>query len=206
MVQRRGEQPDLGGLGDELVALARTGLRISELVQLRWTDFDLDRGVLHLVDASALSQSRKARNRVRTLKSGRNRSLPIHQELRNRLRTLPRHPAGFACHGRHGGRIEPDSLRNILVRDVLKPLAGRFPSSLGQVGFLDGRLHSFRHLFRSLCANRRAAQRIAMSWLGHSDSRMVAYSDHLHDDEARRLMDLLSLSETQSGGVWPSDA
>ncbi len=206
MVQHCGEQPDLGWLGDVLLALAMTGLRISELVNLRWTDLDLDKGVPHLVDESALSQSRKARNGVRTLKSGRNRSLPIHQELRNRLQTLPRHPDGFVFHGPRGGRIKPDSLRNILVRDVLKPLAGRFPSSPGQVGFLDGRLHSFRHFFCSLCANRRVAQRIVMSWLGHSDSRMVAHYYHLHDDEARRQMDLLSLDETQSGGASPPDA
>lgn len=205
MVQHCRDQSELGWLADVLLALAMTGLRISELVHLRWTDLDLDKAILHLVDESARSRGRKGRNEVRTLKSGRNRSLPVQQELLDRLRVLPRHPDGFVFHGPRGGRIKPDSLRNILVRDVLKPLADRFPSSPGETGFLDGRLHSFRHFFCSLCANRRVAQRIVMSWLGHSDSRMVAHYYHLHDDEARRQMNLLSLSDPMSGGASPSD-
>lgn len=39
--------------------------------------------------------------------------------------------------------------------------------------FLDGRWQSFRHLFDSLCADRRVARQIVMSWLG---TRTAAWS------------------------------
>ena len=47
-----------------------------------------------------------------------------------------------------------DQVRRALIRDVLVPLAGRFPTPPEEAGFADGRLHSFRHFFCSLCASR----------------------------------------------------
>jgi integrase len=83
--------------------------------------------------------------------------------------------------------LKPDTVRRILVREVLEPLAHRFPRT-GHKGFRDGRLHSFRHYFCSTCANSGVPERMVMEWLGHVDSEMVRHYYHLHDAEARQRM------------------
>jgi integrase len=143
---------DLIWLGDVTLALSHTGLRIGELAQLRWTDFDLGAGMLRLVDASRQG-TKDERSKARSTKSHRDRSLPLHARLRERLARMPRHADGRVFHGPLGGQLKPDTVRNILVREVLEPLAEQFPAEPGGKGFRDGRLHSFRHFFCSWCAN-----------------------------------------------------
>jgi len=202
MLEHCRAQPELAWLAGVLLALSTTGLRISELAGLRWSDIDLDGGTIRLVDetGSARRRGKKAKADARTLKSGRGRTFPIQDDLRPVLQILPRHPDGAVFHGPRGGRLKPDVVRRVLIRDVLGPLAGRFATPADEVGFADGRLHSFRHFFCSLCANRGVSQRVVMRWLGHKDSRMVEHYYHLHDDEARRQMDRIKLFDGGTGG------
>ena len=65
----------------------------------------------------------------------------------------PPHRDGRVFHGPSGGILKPDTVRNILEREVLVPLAKRFPAPPGGQGMADGRLHSFRHYFCSTSAN-----------------------------------------------------
>jgi integrase len=171
----------LAWLGNVILALACTGLRIAELASLRWGDFDLTNGRLMLTDETGYAGKQDNR---RSTKSGRSRSFPIHPELLKMLETLPRQDR-YVFHGPRGGRIKPDTVRRILIRDVLKPLEAKFPSADGEKGFKDGRLHSFRHAFCSTCANNGVPERMLMEWLGHADSAMVRWYYHLHDDESR---------------------
>jgi len=156
--------------------------------------------MIRLVDETNSGRRRGAqKGKARTLKSGRGRTFPIQEELLPALRALPRHPDGSVFHGPRGGRLKPDVVRCVLIREVLKPMAGRFPTPEGEVGCGDGRLDSFRHFFCSLCANRGVSQRVVMRWLGHKDSRMVEHDDHLHDDEARRQMGRIKLFDKAIG-------
>jgi integrase len=68
--------------------LACTGLRIAELVSLRWTDLNFENARLALTDETGRSvvQGRKRRE----LKSGRSRSFPIHPDLLEVLQGMPR--------------------------------------------------------------------------------------------------------------------
>ena len=93
---------------------------------------------------------------------------------------------GLVFHGPLGGKLKPDTVRNALIREVLKPLSKQFPAAAEEVGFADGRLHSFRHYLCSTCANRNVPEQVVKEWLGHSDSKMVRHYYHLHDDEAQR--------------------
>ena len=113
--------------------------------------------------------------------------LPIHEDLVVVLRSLPKHDQ-YVFHGPRGGRLKPDTVRNVLIREVIKPLAPKYPSPEDEKGFKDGRLHSFRHYFVSMCANDNIPERVTMTWLGHRDSEMVRHYYHLHDEEARRQM------------------
>lgn len=179
-------------MSDILVGLIATGMRISELANLMWKDVDLDSGMIHLKDESRQGRS-VARNR-RTTKSGKSRSFPIHPMLHNALNDIPRNPDGLVFHGPLGGKVKPDTIRNIFVREILLPLAERYPSTPDEIGFKDGRLHSFRHYFCSVCANNGTPERVLMNWLGHSSSRMVKRYYHLHDEESQKQMQRISLT------------
>jgi integrase len=100
-----------------------------------------------------------------------------------------------------GGKLKPDTVRNILIRELLTPLSPQFPAPEGEVGFLNGRLHSFRHYFCSICANRGVPEQVVMEWLGHADSNMVRHYYHLHDDEAQRQMKRLDFLGEGTGSV-----
>lgn len=109
---------------------------------------------------------------------------------------LPRNRDGLIFHGPRGGLLKPDVVRTILIRDVLTPLAKRFPTPAGEIGFRDGRLHSFRHYF---CANSGVPEQVVMEWLGHSHSAMVRHYYHLHNDEAQRQMKRLNFVQGAGG-------
>lgn len=189
----------LGWLADVIVALTYTGLRISELIGLRWSDIVLDSGMIRLVDEST-SRRQEDNRPARTLKGGYGRKFPIHKELLAVLKTISRNRDGFVFHGPAGGRLKADTVRRALVREVLTPLAERFPTPEGEVGFAQGRLHSFRHFFCSLCASTPGVtQWVVMRWLGHRDSKMVEHYFHLHDDEARRQMRQIVLPDNTDG-------
>ena len=183
-----------------LFTLVYTGLRISELAGLRWSNIDFETGMLTLRDET-LSARKKGTRLRQTTKGSRNRTLPIHDDLRPVLAGIVRNPDGYVFRGPRGGRVLPGTVREVLVRVVLIPLAEKFPTSVDEIGFADGRLHSFRHYFCSQCASQNASQNVIMKWLGHRDSKMVEHYFHLHNDEARRQMQRLRLSGNTSGRV-----
>lgn len=184
------EEPSLHWLRDVVLMLSRTGVRISELAGLRWSDIDFERGMITLADES----TRKVRGtrEARSTKSGYSRSFPIHEDLLELLQKKERMGDGRVFHGPLGGKIKPDTTRRILVRDVLTPLGDRFPGEPDQPSFIDGRLHSFRHFFCSECANAGIPERVLMNWLGHRSSSMVHRYFHLHDAESKQHMARLS--------------
>jgi len=186
--------PGLQWLEWVFTALTYTGLRISELIGLRWSDIDFETEIIRLVDEST-SRRRGAKREARTLKGGYGRTFPINDALLPILKSIPRNSDGYVFHGSAGGRLKADKVRNALIRDVLTPLAEKFPTPEGENGFAHGRLHSFRHFFCSLCALRNVGQQVVMQWLGHRDSEMVQHYFHLHDPDARKQMKRIKLND-----------
>jgi integrase len=181
IVQYCQADPKLTWLGDVIIALAFTGLRISELSSLRWPDVDLHNRMLHLPDETGYGDKQELELRDR--KSGRSRSFPIHLALVPVLLRQP-HEDTYVFRGPRGGRLKPDHVRNVLVNKVLSKLAEEFPVDDGARGFRDGRLHSFRHYFCSMCANEGVPIMMVMEWLGHADSAMVRHYYHLYNSES----------------------
>jgi integrase len=189
MLEHCGSQQDLRWLHGVLATLAYTGLRISELAGLRRSDIDFESKMIRLTDERS-STRRKLAQEARELKGRRGRSLPVHLELQPILAEIKVSKDGLLFRGPLGGKLKPDTVRRIFVRDVLTPLAKRFPKPPGAaVGFSDGRLHSFRHYFCSVCAaSGRVSEQTLMSWLGHRHSSMIRHYYHLHDAESQRQM------------------
>lgn len=190
MAEHCRQMPKLAWLEIVITALASTGMRISELASLRWSDIDIEANVITLADES--KSARRRGRKPRETKSGRSRSFPISAELRGLLDRIERSDDGLVFHGPRGGVLRPDITRRTVIRDVLTPLAERFPTPEGEIGFAHGRLHSFRHYFCSTCANNNVPEQVVMRWLGHQQSNMVRHYYHLHDEEAQRQMQRLS--------------
>jgi integrase len=193
------QQTELNWLGAVVVALASTGLRISELAALRWSDIDFERNMILLTDESTHAPRRR-RRKARETKNSRSRSFPIHDGLRTVLLGISQQDGGLIFRGPRGGVLKPDTVRRILIRDVLSKLEGQFPTPEEEMGFADGRLHTFRHYFCSQCANSNVPERVVMAWLGHQSSRMVKRYYHLHDEEAQRQMKKLNFVKSPDTG------
>jgi len=117
------------------------------------------------------------------------------------LRKLPHPSDQQVLHGPKGGKLKPDTVRNILIRSVLTPLVAAMPDDSEERGMLNGRLHSFRHFFCSMSANANVPEQMLMSWLGHRDSEMIRHYYHLKNDESRQRMDDLPyLLSPDTGG------
>jgi integrase len=190
-------------LGYVIIALATTGLRISELAGLRWTDCDLNNNTLTLPDTSRHG-TRKQRDSARTTKGKYTRSLPIHPELLMVLQSIQRNPDGRVFHGPEGGVLKPDTVRIILIRDVIAPLKDKFPDPPGEEGFSRGRLHSIRHYFCSIAADEGVPEQMLMRWLGHKESRMVRHYYHLREKASQAHMTRLNLVGTAAAALRPS--
>jgi integrase len=107
---------------------------------------------------------------TRTTKSHANRSIVIMPALEKLLRRLTRHRDGRVIHGPHGGRLSTNTVRNTLIAKLIEPLASRFPTPEDEIGFRDGRVHSFRHYFCSSCADVGVPREMLMKMLSHKDS------------------------------------
>lgn len=182
--------PRLQWLGAILLTLARTGLRIGELLALEWVDIDLVNGILTVVnDSSGCHERRLTKNRE-------SRPIPIHPELLSRLKRLrtSSNGTGRVFKGAEGGRLKADDVRIALVKRVIAPLKERFPIPAGDHGFERGRLHSFRHYFISRAANTGIPVKTLQAWIGHRDSEMIDIYYHLSDKESRRQMSSLNFA------------
>ena len=67
---------------------------------------------------------------------------------------------GRVFHGPLGGKLKPDTVRNIFKIHILEKLDPRFPANDGERGIAAGRLHSFRHYFCSFSANHGVAEQM----------------------------------------------
>ena len=166
-------RPDLAWLLPVVVTLAKTGARISELASLRWEDVDIG-------DRTNANESWAT---FRGTKNGRDRRVPLLEDVVEELKKLPRHRDGRVFHGQLGGRLKPDTVRRAFVRDVLKPIAKA--STRVSPQFLRGRLHTFRHYFCSTLVRKNVHQQTILAVMGHQSSAMVAHYKHLHDPSLR---------------------
>jgi len=175
--------PSLHWLRDIITVLSATGMRISELASLRWDAVDLGGRLITLKDARQVARLSERKTAPST-KSKRDRRIPLHRDVVSILSRQERNADGYVFHGPRGGRLKPDTVLRTLKRNVLAPLAARFPKT-GDKGIGDGVVHSFRHFFTSQGADHAASELTLKAWLGHADSEMVRH--YYHDRKAQAL-------------------
>lgn len=166
--------------------MAYAGLRFGEVRDLRWEDLLFDRGANGIILV--------ARGGSRDIPKDReSRRLPIHPNLRSHLDAL----------SRLGERVfyDRDGKRSLSQKKLLRALK----NLCAERGFEQPRqykLHSFRHFFCSVAAQNNLSYRYVLSWLGHSDSKIVEMYFNIFDDTAEQAMSSIqfeNISENKKG-------
>jgi integrase len=195
----------LAWLANVIVALAHTGLRISELASLRWSDINLTSNKESLTVADERSSRRMRRaGTARTTKGRRSRKIPIHPGLKELLMSMERQADGYVFHAARGGKLLARNVLQMFIDGVIDPLKKKFPTPAGEIGFEHGRLHSFRHFFCSQAFLGGASEGEIKEWLGHADSKMVEHYRHLRSEDAQRKMgqiEFMRRPDERSGDV-----
>jgi integrase len=133
---------------------AFTGLRMGELLALRWRDVDFELHAVHVRRSFTGGEED-------TPKSGRERTVPLAEEVARALAGLTRREHFISdddlifC-GAQGGYLMPSRLRE-LYRQAIK-----------DAGLRELRFHDLRHTFGTH-AIRTADSREVMEWMGHQD-------------------------------------
>jgi integrase len=137
-------------LGPIVMAALHTGMRLGEIVGLRWDDIDLRHRLITIT---------KTKNNER-------KTIPINDVLYEELSRLPRHvtSAYVFCH--------PDGARILRIDRS-------FHSALKRAGIDQFRFHDLRHSFASHLAMRGVPLETIGVLLGHKDPKMTKRYAHL---------------------------
>lgn len=162
-----------------ILCALKTGMRIGELIALRWGDVDLDAG--HLMVRRSYY-----RGTIGAPKSGKDRKIPISRALESALRAH-RHDRSeiVFCDPDRGG----DYLRN---NRVYAPLAKAYKAAgLRHIGW-----HVLRHTFASHLVMRGVPLKVVQELLGHATIQMTMRYSHLSPSLHRDAVDALDRDPT----------
>ena len=160
-----------------LVTALHTGMRRSELLNLRWSDVDFGNRIIM----------------VRESKSGKQRAIPIDQTLYQTLCTLPsRFRRGYVF----PSPKSPDR--------PLSDLTHAFRRLVKKVGLTNLRLHDARHSFASHLVMNGVDIRTVQELLGHASLTMTMRYSHLapvHRTRALQILDSVLATDTKTDTV-----
>lgn len=138
-----------------------TGLRKSEIQNLKWSDVNFQEGYIG----------------VHGTKNGESRYCPMNQDARNALLQFRKHPKSpYIFCGKDG---EPYNFRK------------SFETALGKSGIINFRFHDLRHTFASYLAQRGVDLNTIRELLGHKSLDMTLRYSHLSKDHKTRAVALL---------------
>jgi integrase len=164
---------------------AFAGLRMGELLALRWRDVDFTRRTIHV-------RENWTQGETTTPKGGTERAVPMAEEVAERLARL----------GQRSHFTTDDDLVFCTPRGQhvgYKSLKERYRAALRAANLReDFRFHNLRHTFGSTVI-RHADSREVMEWMGHADltttRRYLAFVDR--EDAAKRVSEAFRLEEPQ---------
>lgn len=138
-----------------ILVMAFAGLRLGEVLDLRWRAVDFDRSSLHV-------ESSFVRDQVDVPKSGVGRTVPMAPEV---ARALAEHSqrsqltaeADLVFVGKRGDHVDANRFR------------ARYYAALQAAELKRVRLHDLRHTFGTVCAASGIPQTTIKEWMGHAD-------------------------------------
>ncbi|MFO7565203.1 MAG: tyrosine-type recombinase/integrase [Enhygromyxa sp.] len=161
-----------------MVVGIRTGLRVGEMVALRWReDVDFKRGRLRV------QQSHSAKNGFTTTKNDKPRDVPLTWDALEALRVQ---------HGRSGdGELvfPGDTEDGVLTRTITNSRIAKVAKAIGMRHIHN---HVLRHTFASHAAMRGIPLRQIQEWLGHATITMTMRYAHLAEGSGDELIQRLA--------------
>ena len=174
-----GRSPDLDWVRDAILIAVSTGLRRGELLNLRWQDVDLNKGVIHV----------KNRADFRT-KSGAERVVPVRGRALDVLqRRADDRDAfdGFVIVMADGTRPRP----NRLTRTFKRMVKGAKLKDRDNLNF-----HSLRHSCGAWLASQGVSERVIQEILGHASSATTQIYSHVASHAVTDAMERVFGSST----------
>lgn len=167
---------------------AYTGLRISNCTRMKWSDVNLEKGMIQVEPV----KQRRASVRKKVL------TIPLHNTLATALSTIPVSDdpeavlfprlSRVSISGRNGLNAE---FREIMKkagidRKVVRSREQGHPREVARKSF-----HSLRHAANSLMAEAGVSQELRREILGHTSDDMNDIYTHLSDGSLKRAVDAL---------------
>jgi integrase len=179
-----------GNLRVMIVVGLFTGLRLGDVVNLRWDEIDHDRFKGEAKPGFIVTKPMK------TSRYGKRLETPIHGFLRpvldqhrgkaNGEYLFPEEREHYLQSTAKLTKRFQDLFRLCGIQTVEEPKNKERRRVIVRVGF-----HSLRHSFVSLCAKAGAPQHILQKMVGHSSPAMTEYYTHVADEEKKLAIALL---------------
>lgn len=169
-----------------------TGMRLGDVVTLRWDAIHADQGFIEIMPMKTRRMNKKVR-------------LPIHpvlEALLNEIRATSGQgehlfPADREAYLKDRSAITQRFqalLRSCGIQTTEAPTNGHRRKRIVRVGF-----HSLRHSFVSLCAANRVPQVAIMELVGHGSPAMTALYSHAGDEQKAKAIAALPAFEFEGG-------
>ena len=171
-----------------LVTALKTGLRVGELLALRWEDIDLMAG--RLVVRRTLWRDQEG-----TPKSGRMREVPLSEEAVSTLKAHRHLKGKYVFCESDGRRLTHSRVKDVVPRTCTRAgLAKRLTT------------HDLRHTFASHLVMRGVALKAVQELLGHATMEMTMRYAHLSPDVRRDAVRLLDAPAPVRGDVGETES
>jgi integrase len=174
--------------GAIFLTAALTGLRMGELIALRWRDVDFEAQAVRVRASYSVGH-------LTTPKSGRVRSVPLAPDVARAMARLGRRQSMTADDdlvfvGERSGFVDGSALRR------------RYKAALKRAGLRPLRFHDLRHTFGTRMIAK-ADIRLVQHWMGHADIQTTMKYLHYvpRGDEARLVEQAFQLEESAESGA-----
>jgi len=145
-----------------IIAL-NTGMRKGEILNLKWSDIDLDKGIFYLLDT----------------KNNEPREVQMNQQAREALDGIAKIPGS--------PYVFRDEQGNLSIYNMRK----KFETALKKSGIINFRFHDLRHTFASHLAMLGIDLKTMQELMGHKTIEMTLRYAHLSPDHKRRAVESL---------------
>ncbi len=164
-------------LGDICRFLLHTGMRVGELVDLRWGDIDEESGFIRLQKHKTSSRTGKPR----TIPIVKSALAIVENQKKERNQNGNTEPGDPVFVGDKGQKLKVDALQNRLKR-----LRKKHPQ-LENLTF-----HKLRHTCATLLAKNGVREQVAQQMLGHRSPLMTRYYTAVESDDLKEAAGRLS--------------
>ncbi|HIH11108.1 TPA: tyrosine-type recombinase/integrase [Candidatus Woesearchaeota archaeon] len=147
-----------------LILLYYSGMRLHELINLCWEDFDFQRGTIHL----------------KTTKGSKDRVVFLHEKIRTMIQHFNLQMKGFVLQSNLGKKYDQRSIQMIVRQAARKAGINKRVTP-----------HTLRHSFATHLLEAGADIRSIQTLLGHKNLQTTQIYTHVANKDIQKLADLL---------------